>query len=474
VPDILTPDLCVIGAGSGGLSVAAAAAMMGVPVVLVERHRMGGDCLNVGCVPSKALIAAGHHAEAARRAKQFGIGLGEPRIDFEKVHAHVHGVIASIAPNDSVERFTALGVKVMLTEGHFIDRRTLKVGETLIRARRFVIATGSTPVRPEIPGVVTADLHTNETIFDLKERPKHLLVMGGGPIGAELAQAFRRLGTQVTLVTSNRLMPREDEEAARIVAERFRQEGITLHENAKVLRAEPVAQGYKLTIAGPSGETTITADKILAATGRTVRTETLGLEAADVKRNERGIIVDKSLRTSNSRIYAIGDCAGGPQFTHAAGYHAGLVIRNALFRQPVKVDYSTLPRVTYTDPEIAAVGLSEDEAFKADPKTTVLRWPFAENDRAQAERETHGFVKILMSSKGKALGVTIVGVRAGELLTPWILAMKNNLPVSAMTDLVIPYPTFSEASRRAAVTALAPKLRSPWLPRILRLMRSFG
>jgi pyruvate/2-oxoglutarate dehydrogenase complex dihydrolipoamide dehydrogenase (E3) component len=474
VPDILTPDLCVIGAGSGGLSVAAAAALMGVPVVLVERHRMGGDCLNVGCVPSKALIAAGHYAEAARRAKRFGIGLGEPRIDFEKVHAHVHSVIGAIAPNDSVERFTALGVKVMLAEGRFVDNRTLLVGETKIQARRFVIATGSTPIKPELPGVAAEDILTNESIFDLKERPRHLLVMGGGPIGVELAQAYRRLGAQVTLVTSSRLLPKEDEEAAFIVAERLRQEGVTLIEQSKVLRAEPAANGYRFIMSGSDGESAVTADKALAAVGRKVVTDTLGLENAGVKRNEHGIIVDKSLHTSNRRIYAIGDCAGGPKFTHAAGYHAGLVIRNALFRQPVTVDHTSLPRVTYTDPEVAAVGLSEEEAFKADARTTVLRWPFSENDRAQSERETHGFVKIFASRRGKILGVTIVGARAGELLTPWILAMKNNLPVSSMTDIVIPYPTFSEASRRAALTALAAKLRSPWLPRVLKFMRAFG
>jgi pyruvate/2-oxoglutarate dehydrogenase complex dihydrolipoamide dehydrogenase (E3) component len=476
----LTPDLCVIGAGSGGLSVAAAAAMMGVPVVLVERGKMGGDCLNVGCVPSKALIAAGHHAASARVAKHFGVIVGDPRIDFARVHDHVQGVIKAIEPNDSEERFRALGVTVIKGEAAFVDRRMVKVGETEIRARRFVIATGSVPAVPEIPGLSDIRYLTNETIFDLEERPAKLLILGAGPIGMELAQAFRRLGSEVAILSHGEVMSREDREAADITATALEREGVVIHRHAHVSEAAKRGEKIALTFLrkDPSGlpETQLseTGTHLLISTGRKVQTGSLALEAAGVSRNDRGIIVDKKLRTSNKRIYAIGDCAGGPQFTHAANYHAGLVIRHALFRQPVAVDYFVLPRVTYTDPEIASVGMNEAEARTADRSLAILRWPFSENDRAIAEQSAQGFVKVLAGRKGRILGVTIVGPHAGELLIPWLLAMKNKLPVTALSDLVFPYPTLSEVSKRAAVSYLTPKLRSPWLPRILKFMRLFG
>ncbi len=471
---VLTPDLCIIGAGSGGLSVAAAAALMGVPVVLIERHRMGGDCLNVGCVPSKALIAAGHHAHSARMAKRFGVMANEPRIDYAKVQQHVQDVIAAIEPNDSVERFRALGVNVILGEARFTDRKTVQVGETTIRARRFVIATGSTPAIPPIPGLDGVSIFTNETIFELKERPAHLAILGAGPIGMELAQAFRRLGSEVTVLTSGEAMPREDREAAEIVATALEREGVTLHRNAKTDAVSQDGEALSISFTRDGVRLTVKPTHLLVAAGRKVVTDSLKLEAAGIRRNDKGIITDAKLKTSNSRVYAIGDCIGGPQFTHAANYHAGLVIRNALFRQPVKADYATLPRVTYTDPEVAAVGMSEAEARAADGKLAVLRWPFSENDRAQAERTVEGFVKVLAGRKGRILGVTIVGPHAGELITPWVLAMKNNLPVTVMNDMVFAYPTLSEVSKRAAVTYLTPKLRSPWLPRILKFMRLFG
>jgi pyruvate/2-oxoglutarate dehydrogenase complex dihydrolipoamide dehydrogenase (E3) component len=480
MPNVIRPDLCVIGAGSGGLSVAAAAALMGVPVALVERGRMGGDCLNVGCVPSKALIAAGHHAASARAAKRFGVILGEPRIDFARVHEHVHSVIDAIAPNDSEERFRALGVTVIKGEGRFSDRRTLRVGETEIKARRFVIATGSVPAIPDIPGLNALPYLTNETIFDLEERPGKLLILGAGPIGMELAQAFRRLGAEVTVIARGEPMPREDREAAEIVAATLEREGVVIHRNASVVEAG--RKGERIALAftrrdpatGEAVRLNETGTHLLVATGRAVKTESLDLEAAGVRRNERGVMVDARLRTSNKRIYAIGDCAGGPQFTHAANYHAGLVIRHALFRQPVKADYSTLPRATFTDPEIAAIGMNESEARAADRTLAILRWPFAENDRAQAERRIEGFVKIFAGAKGRILGVAIVGPNAGELLAPWTLAMKNRLPVTAISDIVFAYPTLSEVSKRAAITYLTPKLRSPWLPRVLKFMRLFG
>jgi pyruvate/2-oxoglutarate dehydrogenase complex dihydrolipoamide dehydrogenase (E3) component len=470
--EVLRPDLCVIGAGSAGLSVAAAAGLMGVPVALVERGRMGGDCLNVGCVPSKALIAAGERAQAARDAKAFGVGLPEPRIDFARVHRHVHEVIAAIAPNDSVERFRALGVDVIAGEARFVDPRTLAVAGRTIRARRFVIATGSSPAVPPIPGLEATPYFTNETIFDLTERPRHLIVLGGGPIGCELAQAFRRLGAAVTILSRGRLLPREDGEAAAVVETALLREGVALRPGVAVRSVSADAEGVAIALEG--ADEPVRGSHLLVAVGRRVVTDGLGLEAAGVRRNEAGIVVDRGMRTANRRIYAIGDCAGGPQFTHAANYHAGLVIRSALFRMPVKADYAALPRVTFTDPEVAAVGMSEAEALATGKGVSILRWPFSENDRAQAERRTEGFVKIFASPKGRVLGATIVGPRAGELIAPFVLMIAKRLPVTALTEIVIPYPTLSEVAKRAAITFLTPRLRSPWLPRILAFLRRFG
>jgi pyruvate/2-oxoglutarate dehydrogenase complex dihydrolipoamide dehydrogenase (E3) component len=474
VADYLTPDLCIIGAGSGGLSVAAAAAMMGVSVVLIEKHRMGGDCLNVGCVPSKALIAAGHHAASARKAKQFGLAVGEPRIDFAKVHDHVHSVIRAIEPNDTVERFTALGVKVIKGEAHFIDKRTVMVADTSIRARRFVIATGSQPAIPAIPGIDSVPYLTNETVFDLVERPARLAIIGAGPIGLELAQAFRRLGSDVVVITQGEALSKEDPEAANIVVTALERDGVVIHRHTAIERVEMEGARIRIHCTKNGVKSIENASNLLIATGRKVVADRLGLDAAGIRANAKGIEINAKLKTANARVYAIGDCAGGPNFTHAANYHAGLVIRSALFRLPVKADYTALPRVTFTDPEIAAVGLNEEEARKADKALSILRWPFAENDRAQAERTIEGLIKVLVGKKGRILGVSIAGPHAGELLTPWVLAMKNKLPVTAMNDIVFAYPTLSEVSKRVAVTYLTPKLRSPWLPRILKFMRMFG
>jgi pyruvate/2-oxoglutarate dehydrogenase complex dihydrolipoamide dehydrogenase (E3) component len=470
----MTPDLCIIGAGSAGLSVAAAAALMKVPVVLIEKDRMGGDCLNVGCVPSKALIAAAEHSASARDARRFGIGLGEPRVDFAKVRERVRSVIAAIEPNDSVERFTALGATVIKGEARFRDRRTVIVGDHEIRARRFVIATGSRPNIPTVEGLEALPYLTNETVFDLDVRPERLLILGAGPIGMELAQAFRRLGSEVDVIVPSEPLGREDREAAAIVTAALGHEGVRFHPQARAVRARQTGSSIELTIVSGGTERILKGSHLLVAAGRRVVTDSLALEAAGIRRSEAGITVDKRLKTSNRRVYAIGDCIGGPQFTHAANYHAGLVIRNALFRQPVAVDYAALPRVTFTAPEIAAVGLSESEALKADPKASILRWPFAENDRAQAEGAIEGFVKAVVDRKGRVLGATIVGAHAGELITPWTLLIRKGLPVTTLTDLVFPYPTLSEVSKRAAITYLTPKLRSPWLPRVLKLLRLFG
>jgi pyruvate/2-oxoglutarate dehydrogenase complex dihydrolipoamide dehydrogenase (E3) component len=473
--EILTPDLCVIGAGSGGLSVAAAAALFGVPVVLVERHRMGGDCLNAGCVPSKALIAAGHRAHDIRHAGQFGIVSGAPQIHFARVHAHVHRVIGSIAPTDSVERFTSLGVRVIEGEARFIDGRTAAVGDIRIRPRRFVIATGSRPAIPPIPGLDSVPYLTNETVFDETARPDRLIVLGGGPIGVELGQAFRRLGSAVTLLQAGRILPRDDAEAAGYALRALRADGVHVREGARVERIEGEAGAIRAILA--SGEV-VAGSHLLIAAGRTPSLEALDLAAAGVAHGRAGITVDRGLRTSNRRIYAIGDCATGAtdglQFTHAANHHAGIVIRSALFRLPAKVDNSAMPRVTYCDPEIASVGLTEDKAREEGRTFQVLRWPFAENDRAQAEGEPDGMIKIVTDSKGRILGATIAGKSAGDLLMPWVMAVQKRWTVQDIAGFIFPYPTFSEVSKRAALTHFSPMAGKPWIRRILGVLRKFG
>lgn len=474
MPELLKPDLCVIGAGSGGLSVAAAAAAFGVPVVLIEKAKMGGDCLNTGCVPSKALIAAASRAYEMRHGAPFGIGAGEMTVDFARVHRHVHQVIAAIAPNDSRERFTGLGVRVIEGAAAFADPSRVIASGIGIEARRFVIATGSAPAIPPIPGLEDVPFLTNETIFDLQECPRHLAVIGGGPIGLELAQAFRRLGAQVTVIEAAQPLAKEDPECAAVVTDQLAREGVVIRANASVTRVEKAASGVRVSLVQQSAAEMIEASHLLVATGRRVVTEGLALDKAGIAHDRRGIAVDKRLRTTNKRVYAIGDAAGGAQFTHVANYHAGLVIRNALFRLPVSVNDDIIPRVTFTDPELAHVGLSEAQARELYSSIRIMRWPFHENDRAQTERETQGHIKLVTTKRGKILGATIAGKGAGELITPWTLAVTRGLDVRAMTGIVIPYPTRSEIGKRAAIDFFTPGLTSPLLRRIITFLRLFG
>src|SRR5262245_38638444 len=472
--EVLTPDLCVIGAGSGGLSVAAAAAAFGVPVVLIEKGKMGGDCLNYGCVPSKALLAAGKRAEALRRAGPFGVAGVDPAVDFAKVHDHVHGVIAAIAPNDSTERFTGLGVRVIAGAARFKDADTVVVGDDFeIRARRFVVATGSSPAAPPIPGLVEGKYLTNESIFDLTERPAHLIVIGAGPIGLELAQAHRRLGAQVTVLEALTPLAKDDPECAATVLDRLARDGVTIRAGVKVARVES-GSAVRVEIEGPAGKERIEGTHLLVATGRRANVGGLDLDAAGIKFERNGITVDKGMRTSNRKVYAIGDVAGALQFTHVANYHAGLVIRNALFRLPVKANHGAIPWVTYTDPELAHVGLTEADAKERHGAIRVLRWPYHENDRAQAEREAHGHIKVVTAKNGRILGATIVGAHAGELITTWTLALSQGLNIRAMTGIVVPYPTLSEIGKRAAITYFSPSLTSPRVRRLIGFLRRFG
>jgi pyruvate/2-oxoglutarate dehydrogenase complex dihydrolipoamide dehydrogenase (E3) component len=471
----LTADLCVIGAGSGGLSVAAVAAQLGASTVLVERGLMGGDCLNYGCVPSKALLAAAKRVKAVREAAVFGLAVPEPRVDFAAVMAHVRGVVATLAPQDSEERFTGLGVRVIRASARFTGPAEVTAGDAVIRARRIVIATGSAPIMPNIPGLAEIPFLTNETVFANDALPLHLIVIGGGPVGLELAQAHRLLGAQVTVIEADAALGKDDPELAALLIERLGADGIAIIEHARATRVARTGTGLAVTIADAAGERRVEGSHLLIAAGRRANLADLDLAAAGIATQRSGaLVLDRRLRTTNRRVYAVGDAAGGPQFTHVAAAHAAIVIRNALFRLPAALDLRALPWVTYTAPELAQVGLTEAQARAAHGAgIAILRWPFFENDRAQAERDTGGLVKIV-ARKGRVLGASILGPEAGELIQTLGLAVAAGVKLKTIAQLIAPYPTRGEAVKRAAASFYAPSLFSPRTRRLVRFLARFG
>ena len=459
-------DICVIGAGSGGLSVAAGAAQMGAKVVLIERGEMGGDCLNYGCVPSKALLAAAGAAQAVRDNGKYGIAPHKPEIDFAAVQVHVKDVIAQIAPHDSQERFEELGVDVLRAHAEFTGPRTVQAGDIEITAKRFVVATGSSPAIPPIDGLADVPYMTNETIFDMPEQPEHLIIIGGGPIGCEMAQSHRRLGCRVTVLEMFSIMPKDDPELVDFVRQRMVAEGVDIREGASV-EAVRNDQG-RISVTTSDG--VVEGSHLLVAVGRRPNIEGLGLEAAGIETDRAGVKVSARLRTSNKRVYAIGDVVGGFQFTHQAGYQAGIVIQNLLFRLPAKTNDSSIPWVSYTAPELAHVGLSAEQLMAQDPKGTVLRSSFEDNDRARATRENDGIIKVMVDRKGKIKGASIVGPHAGELLQPWILAISQKLAIRAMTGFRAPYPTLGEINKAVAGSYYTPSLYSSRTQKLVRML----
>ncbi|WP_282129300.1 dihydrolipoyl dehydrogenase family protein [Roseobacter litoralis] len=464
-------DVLIIGAGSGGLSVAAGAAQMGADVVLLEGHKMGGDCLNFGCVPSKALIASGKAAQSQRHASQYGVANGSGAADYAATKDHVHDVIAQIAPVDSQERFEGFGINVIREYGCFISPTEVQAGETVITARRIVIATGSSPLVPPIPGLSDVPFETNETIFDLRDKPEHLLIIGGGPIGMEMAQAHIRLGCSVTVIEGAQALGKDDPELAAVVLDSLRAEGVVIREQTKAARIKGAAGAIE--VISETGET-IAGTHLLMAVGRKANIDNLGLEAGKIKAKGNGIEVDAGLRTSNRKVYAIGDVAGGLQFTHVAGYHAGVIIRSMLFGLPSKAKVSHIPWATYTEPELAQVGLTEAQARKEHGTALeVVRFDYAHNDRAIAERKTTGFIK-LMVHKGRPVGASIVGYQAGELINLWALALANRMKMSQIAAMVAPYPTIGEINKRAAGAYYSPRLfDNPKVKKIVGLVQRY-
>jgi len=466
-------DLLVIGAGAAGLSTAAISAALGLKVALVERAEMGGDCLNWGCVPSKALLAAAHAAAAVRGAGQFGIRAGEPEVDWAGVRAHVHGAIARIAPTDSEARFRGMGVEVIRASAHFTAPDQVEAGGRRLTFRRCVIAAGSAAVVPEIPGLGPVPWLTNETIFGLEEKPEHLVILGGGPIGLEMAQAHVRLGCRVTVIEAGRIAGRDDPELADGLRRVLVREGVVLREGAELVRFEAEPPGFAALL---EDGTRIAGSHLLLAVGRAPRLAGLDLAAANVTATPRGIATDAGLRSvSNRRVWAAGDIADpagiGPRaFTHVASQHAGVLARRMLFRLPAKVDYAALPRVTYTDPELAQVGMTEAEAREAGLDPRPYRFPLAENDRAVAEGIEDGLVKLVVSPRGRLLGAGVLGRNAGEMAGMFGLMIGRKLPLTALAGLVLPYPTLAEAAKRAAGEFYAPRLLSPLAKRVVGLL----
>lgn len=466
-------DICIMGAGAGGLSVASGAAQFGLKVALIEGHNMGGDCLNYGCVPSKALLSSAKHYYNANHGEDFGFESITKPIKIKTVMEKVQGIIANIAPHDSVERFTHLGVKVYQGIGSFIDRNTVKVNNIQIKAKYFIIATGSSPAIPPISGLNTVSYLTNETIFSLNETPEHLVVIGGGPIGCELAQAFLMLGVKVSVLNLGKILPRDEPDLVGDLRAEMLGQGLNLYEDISITKIINDNPQINVVIKNGDKEEIITGSHLLVATGRKANLEKLNLNAANIKYTPKGIEVDDRLRTTNKKVFAIGDAAGSYQFTHIAGYHAGIVIRNIVFRQKATVDYKAVPWVTYTYPEMAHVGLLESEAQKSGETVKINEFEYKENDRAQAERAIVGKIKLITTNKGKVLGVSILGLNAGELLAPWIDLINRGETVKALTKNIIPYPTLSDLNKQVIGEFYKPILFSNKVKVIVKFLKLF-
>jgi len=470
-------DIVVIGGGAGGLVVAAGGASLGAKVALVEKHKMGGDCLWYGCVPSKTLIKSAHVAHAMRHADRWAIPPHAPSPRLADVMERVAGVIRGIEPTDSPERFRSLGVDVNLGDGKFVAPDAFEVNGRRLTAKTFVISTGSRPAMLPIPGLAEAGALTNETLFDLREDVAHLVVIGGGPIGSEMAQAFRRLGSDVTVVDiAPRILPREDADMADVVYRRMLAEGVRFHFESSIAKVEGRRGDVRVMVKGKDGaERSIQATHVLVAAGRKANVETLALDVAGVQLDKGRIVSDARLRTTNPRIFVVGDVAGGYQFTHVAEHHAGIVLRQAIFKlfwtKPSKV----VPWCTYTDPEIARVGPSEDEAKQQGIAHKVYRFGFDEIDRARAEGETEGFAKLVTDPSGRILGAAIVGPHAGELIAEYVLAVSKGMKAGDISASIHTYPTLASINRRVADQRLKEGLTptsKAWIKRIFGLQGS--
>ncbi len=471
-PAALTPDICVIGAGANGIALAIAVAAFGVPVVLIERDATGGD---LGPLAIRALIEIGARAQALRDAGRFGLAATEPQPHAAQIHDHIQRALATDRANHAAERLATLGITVIRGEARFTSRSTVTVEGQPIKARRFVIATGARAALPAIEGLDTVPVLREADLAGLTRLPERPIVLGGA--GAALAQALHRLGCAATLVAPEGLLAGHDAEAATILRRRLLREGLALHENSEPLRVERTRSGLRLVLTSPSGEGTIEGSHLILCGPRRPAIAELDLDLGGIRHDGSGITVDRSLRTSNRRVYALGACAGGAATAppdRAGEDHVGLMLRGTLFRQPVKIDPGSEPRVAWGQPQVASLGLSEAEARKAAGHIRVLRWPFSENAAAQTAGETEGFVKAIVDRKGHILGVTIVGEDASESISPWCIAMRAGLGIGAIAGMPLPAGARSDASRRAALSYQATLTTRPGLRRLIGFLRRFG
>jgi len=452
--ELITPDLCVIGAGLGGLAAVAEARALGASVVLVERDRPGGDSLGTGAIPSQALAAAGARASLIRSAGAFGIVADEPKVNFRRVHDSVGQVIAALGVRDAAARLEALGVQVVQGVARFTDSRTVAVGDVTIRARRFIVATGARSVVPAIPGLDGVPYFTADTIFDNTRKLTHLVIIGGGPVGLELAQSYNRLGTQVTVVEEGEPLAGIDPDLAEVALARLREEGVEILPQSRVAAIQARSQGIGVLVSSQAGETALDVSHILVAGERVPAIDLLDIEKAGIRRRKsdpRYLQLSPGLRSTNRRVYVIGDAAGGPQHGHLAAWHAGLAVRSAVLGQPVRADAGLVPTVIGTDPEIAQVGLTEAEAQKRYAgRLSVVRASYADNDRARVTRTTYGVAKLFVGPGGRILGAGVAGGGAGELVALFAYAMANGLPIGSLARFVAPHPSFAALARQLA------------------------
>lgn len=448
-------DVCAIGAGSGGLAITRFATALGLSCALVERAAMGGDCLNGGCVPSKAFLAAAHSAEAARHARGFGVEAPIRRISGRGVYRHVNRTVAAIAPNDSQEKFEKLGAIVIRDDAHFVGPSEMVAGPHRIRARWFFIATGARAAIPALPGIEEVPYLTNETIFSLSALPRHLVIVGAGPLGVEMAQAHRRLGVSVTLVERFAMLQEEDPELVGHLRTRLRREGVRVLEQARASRVSGGAKGVAVQIAIGGRSRTVKGSHLLVAAGRKPEVAALRLANAGVAFTAEGIVVDEHLRTTNPNVYAIGDVIGGT-LSHLAVHHATVAFANAVHGAKARVAAGSVPRVLYTEPELAQVGMRESDAAGRDIR--VLRWGYDHNDRAAAERKPWGMVKVVLDAGGRILGAGIVGPRAGEVIQKWTLAITAGMTIQDVAAMIAPYPTIGYSDRKLAESFAGPAL----------------
>lgn len=475
-------DIAVIGAGAAGLTVTAGAAQAGAKTLLIEKEpALGGDCLHYGCVPSKTLIKTAHVYQQMKNAANFGLPeVAVPQVDFAQIRNRIQRVIAAIQPHDSPERFCQLGAQVEFGRAEFLDQHQVRIhtnsGQSRqVSAKTWVLATGSTASVPTIPGLTETPYLTNRELFSLDKLPSTLVIIGGGPIAIEMAQAFARLGSQVHVIQrSKQILSREDPDLAGMVQALLAQEGVTFHLGTQLLKTRDLGQTREVAFNDSEGQqTSVQGDVLLVALGRKVSVDGLGLEKAGVDFNPKGIQVDNRLRTNQKHIFACGDATGAYQFTHAAGYEGGVVVTNAVFHLPRKTDYTWMPACTYTDPEFASLGLNETQARKQGQEYTVWTEAFANNDRSLAEEEGEGRIKLLLDKKNKPLGVQIVGPHAGELLSEWVVVLNANVKLSSMISAVHPYPTLAEINKKVAGRYLSERIFSERVQKTLRFFFGF-